>query len=66
MNDDVFLLQQIAALEAEHRSLDAHLEGMVQARVADQLVLQRLKRHKLKLKDQIVRLRMKLEPDIPA
>jgi hypothetical protein len=66
MNDDVVLLQQIAALEAEHRSLDAHLEGMVQARVADQLVLQRLKRDKLKLKDQIVRLRMKLEPDIPA
>jgi hypothetical protein len=66
MNDDVFLLQQIAELEAEHRSLDAHLEGMVQARVADQLVLQRLKRRKLQLKDQIVSLRMRLEPDIPA
>lgn len=66
MNDDVFLLQRIAELEAEHRTLDAHLDGMVQARVADQLVLQRLKKRKLQLKDMIASLRMQLEPDIPA
>jgi len=66
MSIDPFLEQRIAELEAEHRTLDAHLQGLVQARVADQLMLQRLKKRKLVLKDMIVTLRMRLEPDVPA
>lgn len=66
MSIDPFLEQRIAALEAEHRTLDAQLQGLVQARIADQLMLQRLKKRKLVLKDTIVALRMRLEPDVPA
>ncbi|MFZ9406584.1 MAG: YdcH family protein [Burkholderiaceae bacterium] len=60
------LLQRISDLETEHRALDEHLQGLLQARVADQLMLQRLKKRKLALKDAIVALRMQLEPDVPA
>ena len=66
MSVDPALLQRISELESEHRELDRHLQGLLQARIADQLMLQRLKKRKLALKDTIVALRMQLEPDVPA
>ena len=46
----VVLLQ---ALRAEHRELDERIRALSAEPVGDQLEIARLKRHKLKLKDQI-------------
>ena len=53
MNDDEAPEQQLDALKAEHRQLDELITEMTQSGVADQLELARLKRRKLRLKDQI-------------
>ncbi len=59
------LLRRLHELRSEHRDLDtviARLEGSV----ADQLQMQRLKKRKLKLKDEIGWLEGRLVPDIIA
>ncbi len=59
------LLRRLHELRSEHRDLDtviARLEGSV----ADQLQTQRLKKRKLKLKDEISWLESRLVPDIIA
>lgn len=59
------LLRRLHELRSEHRDLDtviARLEGSV----ADQLQMQRLKKRKLKLKDEISWLESRLVPDIIA
>jgi hypothetical protein len=59
------LLRRLHELRSEHRDLDtviARLEG----HIADLLQLQRLKKRKLKLKDEIAWLESRLVPDISA
>ncbi|MXP62069.1 DUF465 domain-containing protein [Roseomonas sp. M0104] len=59
------LLRRLHELRSEHRDLDtviAHMEGSL----LDQLQLQRLKKRKLKLKDEIAWLESRLVPDIIA
>ena len=59
------LLRRLHELRSEHRDLDtviARLEGGP----TDQLYLQRLKKRKLKLKDEIAWLESRLLPDIIA
>lgn len=56
---------KIAALKAEHRDLDEQI-ARVESGGGDGLPLQRLKRRKLALKDQIARLESQLLPDIIA
>ena len=59
------LLRRLHELRSEHRDLDtviARLEGGP----TDQLHLQRLKKRKLKLKDEIAWLESRLLPDIIA
>ena len=62
--------QQIRArvieLEIEHRDLDDVIVRLSSAPDRDDLQLRRLKKRKLQLKDQILRLKMQLVPDIPA
>ena len=53
-------------LEVEHSDLDDVIGRLVGDRALDQLQLQRLKKRKLLLKDQIQRLRTRLIPDIIA
>lgn len=53
-------------LLSEHRDLDDVIEQLAQGPVFDQLQLQRLKKRKLVLKDEIIKLRAKLVPDIIA
>jgi len=58
--------QRLSALEIEHHDLDDVIGRLVIDRSQDQLQLQRLKKRKLLLKDQIQRLRARLIPDIIA
>jgi hypothetical protein len=58
--------QRLQALEVEHHDLDDVIRRLVVDRSLDQLQLQRLKKRKLALKDQIQRLRARLIPDIIA
>ncbi len=57
---------RVIELEIEHRDLDAAISRLILAQDRDDLLLRRLKKRKLFLKDEIIRLRMQLVPDIPA
>jgi hypothetical protein len=57
---------QIATMDSEHRDLDAVIERLGEVLPFDQLKLQRLKKRKLVLKDEMVRLRSQILPDIIA
>lgn len=57
---------KIHQLHTEHRDLDDVIFRLSQSTAQDQLQLQRLKKRKLFLKDQIAMLERQLEPDIPA
>jgi hypothetical protein len=58
--------QRLQALEVEHNDLDDVIDRLVGDPAQDRLQLQRLKKRKLILKDQIQRLRTRLIPDIIA
>ena len=64
--DGEVLRQRIDQLHLEHRDLDDVISRLSQSAVQDQLQLQRLKKRKLHLKDQIAQLERQLTPDIPA
>ncbi len=57
---------ELAAKRQEHADLDAAIEMLQQARVSDRMLIQRLKKRKLALKDRIVQLETILLPDIIA
>jgi hypothetical protein len=60
------LIQQINELNLEHRDLDDIIARLAEKPGQDQLQLQRLKKKKLLLKDQISHLERQLTPDIRA
>jgi hypothetical protein len=60
------LLQDVAELKQEHRSLDIAIQEMAEKVHANELDIGRLKRQKLKLKDAISKLESKLIPDLLA
>lgn len=60
------LKQRINQLHIEHRDLDDVISRLSQSPAQDQLQLQRLKKRKLYLKDQIAMMERQLTPDIPA
>lgn len=45
--------RRLAELKQEHRDLDQAIAALIESGSADQLQIQRLKKRKLKLKDQI-------------
>lgn len=57
---------RIAELKLEHRDLDDVIMRLMQTPPQDQLQLQRLKKRKLLVKDQIAILERQLTPDIRA
>ena len=57
---------KIHQLQVEHRDLDDVISQLAHSHALDQLQLQRLKKRKLFLKDQITLLERQLTPDIPA
>jgi hypothetical protein len=60
------LRARLAALKTEHRDLDDVIARLAERAPFDQLQLQRLKKRKLLLKDQISRIESELLPDIIA
>ena len=57
---------KIHQLQVEHRDLDDVISQLSHSHALDQLQIQRLKKRKLFLKDQIALLERQLTPDIPA
>jgi hypothetical protein len=57
---------RLAMLRMEHRDLDAAIEALRAAPATDQLQLARLKKRKLRLKDEIAMLEDLAVPDIIA
>lgn len=57
---------RLQALEIEHHDLDDVIDRLALDASQDRLQLQRLKKRKLLLKDQIAKLRTRLIPDIIA
>lgn len=57
---------QITMMESEHRDLDSVIERLGEVLPFDQLKLQRLKKRKLVLKDEMAKLRSRILPDIIA
>jgi hypothetical protein len=67
MDLDVEALKaKLAALTIEHRDLDDVIARIAERAPFDQLQLQRLKKRKLALKDQISKIESELLPDIIA
>ena len=58
--------KRLEMLRIEHRDLDAAIDALTGAGAADQLQLARLKKRKLRLKDQIALIEDYLIPDIIA
>jgi len=65
VNDD-HPLARLAELRAEHRQLDERLATLVAEPLGNQLELARIKRTKLRLKDEIAFLEDQMVPDIIA
>jgi len=66
MDDTETLKQQLSELQLAHRDLDDVIDHLIETRPFDQLQIQRLKKRKLGLKDQISKLESELLPDIIA
>jgi hypothetical protein len=60
------LQKQLALLKSEHRDLDAAITALTETGSTDQLQIARLKKRKLRLKDQIAIIEDTLLPDIIA
>lgn len=60
------LLQRIGELHIEHRDLDDAIARLSENALPDQLRMQRLKKRKLLLKDQLTHLERQLDPDVLA
>lgn len=68
MSDDVFddvtsLQSRLEELRVEHRDLDEAIARLAQTQPDDQLLVRRLKKRKLLLKDRIFIIERMLEPD---
>ncbi|MFM5917454.1 MAG: YdcH family protein [Novosphingobium sp.] len=58
--------KRLEVLRTEHRDLDAAIDALSGAGASDQLQIARLKKRKLRLKDQIAMIEDYLIPDIIA
>lgn len=58
--------QRLEALRSEHRDLDVAILALLDTGTADQLQIARLKKRKLKLRDEVTLLEDQLVPDIIA
>ena len=63
LTDREALLRKLHEMRSEHRDLDTVIARLAAAAPADQLHMQRLKKRKLLLKDEISRLDSLLIPD---
>ena len=66
IEDQQILKARLYVLESEHRDLDDVIERLSEDKPFDQLQLQRLKKRKLVLKDEMALVRSRILPDIIA
>ncbi len=59
-------MRQLELLRIEHRDMDGAIAALVDAGGADQMQIARLKKRKLRLRDEIAVLEDQLVPDIIA
>jgi hypothetical protein len=64
--DETELRSRLHALTQEHRDLDAAIEALARSATADMLQIARLKKRKLRLKDEMALIQDMLIPDIIA
>jgi hypothetical protein len=65
-DDQQMIINKLRQLESEHRDLDDVIERLADDKPFDQLKLQRLKKRKLILKDEMTLLQSRILPDIIA
>ena len=66
MQTEEVLRVELEFFRQEHRDLDQAIMALSNTAAADRLMVQRLKKKKLQLKDKITRLEDRLTPDIIA
>lgn len=66
MDDQLALQRRLDDLRSQHRDLDDIIDRITGSGVYDQLQVQRFKKRKLLLKDQMAHLESRLVPDIIA
>ncbi|MEZ0497736.1 YdcH family protein [Sphingomonas sp. IW22] len=64
--DEGELSRRLELLRVEHRDLDDSISALRESGTGDQLQLARLKKRKLRLRDEIARIEDELVPDIIA
>ncbi len=64
--DSDVIVRRIELLRQEHRDLDSAIDALLIAPAIDQLQIARIKKRKLRLKDEIAQLEDMLIPDIIA
>lgn len=65
-DDPAAIVRRLAELKAEHRDLDAAIARLPVGAGCDELMLTRMKKRKLRLKDMIGYLENQLIPDLDA
>jgi len=65
-NSQEALKEQLMLLKDEHRDLDDAIQALSVRANPDMLQIQRLKKRKLQLRDEIIQIESKLLPDIIA
>ena len=58
--------EELESLRVEHRVLDERIEGILADGIYDDVEIHRLKKRKLRIKDQMIQLESALLPDIIA
>ena len=66
MNIHNDVLKHLEDLKVRHREVDDHIQNLIRDFNNDQLQIRRLKKQKLRLKDEISRIETDLLPDIIA
>ncbi len=64
--DERLINKRIELLRIEHRDLDSAIDALLDQNSSDQLQIARLKKRKLRLRDEIMHLSDQLVPDIIA
>ena len=65
-DDEIALHAEVKLLRLEHADLDASIEALSHTPIPDQHLIARLKRKKLLLRDEIVKIESRILPDIIA
>jgi hypothetical protein len=63
---ELALRARLKTLQQEHADLEASIEALGHMPIPDQLMIARLKRKKLTLRDEIVKIEARILPDIIA